>query len=441
MRRTAGLVVILSLAGCSSGGCTSTQNEPEASVQNTYDMRRSVPPPARTSWGQFDPANPSYFQQGAVAGTTPTPAPAAGYDPRLAARSYVPPAAPGSEPPPPINFGASTSAPASVSSGSTPLSPPMFSDRAMPPPSFELAHENAQPAAVPFEPTPKAQPPVASSPRMHPAPERMSDADLVVRAWPGQEPRDDSAPVPASPPAPTTRSRSSTEETTHSRAADEGPTEAPLLPENPATVRFVSNKRISLNYKLDNVGSSGVSSVDLWYTRDGRRWKKQAGRPQAKPPFIVEVSEEGLYGFTLVARNGMGIGKAPPQSGDQPQVWVAVDWTKPSVRLLGIEPGSDSKAGNLIIGWSASDKNLGPRPITLDYAEQAGGPWITIIANTENTGRYVWQVPSKTPGRLWIRVEACDLAGNVGWAESKDPVVLDLSPPTVSIVTVDSADP
>jgi hypothetical protein len=274
--------------------------------------------------------------------------------------------------------------------------------------------------------------------------------DLAVVSAPAREAnlpaKDATGPAPmilnnAAPVAPRPRSHAAAQPKPAVASPVENAPDALPSAENSVSVRLVNNKRIGLNYKLDKVGSSGVSSVDLWYTRDGRTWKKyDDGKVRVKPPFVVEVSEEGLYGFTLVARNGLGIGKAPPQTGDPPQVWVAVDWTKPRVRLLGIEQGADAKAASLVIRWSASDKNLGPRPITLSFAEQAGGPWSTIIANAENTGRYVWQLPEKIPGRVLIRVEAGDLAGNVGWAESKDPVVLDLAEPAVSIVGVDSAD-
>ena len=60
-----------------------------------------------------------------------------------------------------------------------------------------------------------------------------------------------------------------------------------------------------------------------------------------------------------------------------------------------------------------------------------------IAANLENTERYVWQLPSNPPPRFYIRVEANDQAGNLGMAQSGEPVSLDLAQPTVSILTVD----
>jgi hypothetical protein len=212
----------------------------------------------------------------------------------------------------------------------------------------------------------------------------------------------------------------------------------PPPPGNPL-VRMVNSKRISLNYRLDDVGPSGAV-VELWYTKDGRSWQKYGEDPNPRPPFVFDVHEEGVYGFTLVVRSGVGIGDRPPQVGDPPQVWVEVDLTKPVVKLLNVDVGRGADAGNMTINWTATDKNLGPQPITLSYAEQADGPWTTIIQNLENRGRYVWRMPpTGVPFKLMVRVEAVDKAGNVGAAQSTEHVKVDLAKPKVSIIDVGSA--
>ena len=91
------------------------------------------------------------------------------------------------------------------------------------------------------------------------------------------------------------------------------------------------------------------------------------------------------------------------------------------------------------IRWKATDANLGQRPITLAYADQPIGPWTVIMANLENTGTYTWQLPSGVTPRVLVRVEAVDLVGNVGVAQMPEPILLDLSQPTVSIVAVEPA--
>src|SRR5262249_46870558 len=161
------------------------------------------------------------------------------------------------------------------------------------------------------------------------------------------------------------------------------------------------------NYKVKDAGPSGLARVDLWYTRDGRTWKQYPSSIQHfRPPYLAEVDDEGLYGFTLVACNSRGISKAPPKSGDPPQIWVEVDVTKPVVNLIGVAPSLEGKARNVLIRWRASDKNLGNRPITLSYAEQSSGPWIVLASKIENKGLYVWQMPSAVPRQVYVRVEA-----------------------------------
>ncbi len=222
------------------------------------------------------------------------------------------------------------------------------------------------------------------------------------------------------------------------------------------TRHLVNSKRISLNYELKEVGPSKVSLVELWLTRDGRNWQKYKEDANAQPPFIVEVNDEGLYGFTLVARSGVGLGERPPQVGDPPQVWVEVDLTKPVVRILNIEPPRTIDDRNLTITWSASDKNFGLRPITLSYrnasqpkgssgagenAEETDGTWHTIVKDLENTGRYVWSMPQDVPFRMYFKVEATDRAGNIGEAQTSNPILVDLSKPKVSITNVESRSP
>jgi hypothetical protein len=207
---------------------------------------------------------------------------------------------------------------------------------------------------------------------------------------------------------------------------------------NPPAVRMVNSKRITINYEVKDVGPSGISGVELWCTQDGKTWTKRDTSHQARPPYVVEVEEEGLYGFTLLARNGIGLGQEAPKSGDLPQIWVEVDMTSPVVRLTAVNASCTGNQQNVIIHWKASDKNLGPRPITLSYAESEEGPWQVIAANALNTGRYVWSLPAELPARFLVRVEATDLVGNSGSSQTPKPVLMDRSQPVVNILDVDA---
>jgi hypothetical protein len=215
-----------------------------------------------------------------------------------------------------------------------------------------------------------------------------------------------------------------------------------------AAVSLINSKRLQIDYEIKDVGPSGLATVELWYTHDGGPWQKYGTAPE-QPPFVVDVPDEGKYGFTLLARNRAGQGKAHPEPGDPPQVAVEVDLTKPDVEVA--TPQFDPQAKTLTVLWQASDKNLGQQPIALCWSREPNGPWVPIITQLENTGRYVWRLPSDLPSRFWVQVEACDLAGNVATERTTDavalgpggaePAVAAGDQPAAAIVTVGAREP
>lgn len=226
-------------------------------------------------------------------------------------------------------------------------------------------------------------------------------------------------------------------------------TTAPAPATGQPPLRIVNSTTISLNYKIDEVGPSGVSAVELWYTQDGRSWQRHSEqkrddlRPEEttpRPPYVVDVHGEGVYGFTLVVRSGVGLGDRPPQVGDPPQIWVEVDKTRPVVHLTNVEVGQGAATGNLTVTWTATDKNLGPQPIALSYATQQDGPWTPITSGPiDNNGKYVWRMPAGVPYQFHVKVEAVDKAGNVGAAQTTQLVKVDLAKPRPTILDVSPA--
>jgi hypothetical protein len=206
--------------------------------------------------------------------------------------------------------------------------------------------------------------------------------------------------------------------------------------------KLVNSKRISLNYEVKEVGPSGVSAVELWYTQDGRSWNRypqNVTQEASRRPFVFDVSGEGLYGITLVAKSGVGLGIRPPQLGDRPQTWIEVDLTKPIVQIQAVTVGQGVDKGKLFITWSARDKNIGRNPISLSYGEHATGPWTPIAEHQANTGRYAWTITDKVPYQFYLRVEARDQAGNAGDAVTPEMVKVDLAQPRVSIINIEPA--
>jgi hypothetical protein len=208
--------------------------------------------------------------------------------------------------------------------------------------------------------------------------------------------------------------------------------------------RFINSKRVTLNYEITEKGPSGISGIDLWLTTNGRLWSKfqlpknAVGDAAFNGPLTFDVDGEGVYGFTIIPRSGVGYSAPAPQIGEKPQIWIEVDLTKPFVQLENVMVGEGNYKGQLSISWTAKDKNLGPRPISLYYSPTTDGLWTAIEKGVQNTGRYVWTMPASgtMPWQFYLKVEAVDLANNVGEAITPGLVRVDTLRPKAKIVDV-----
>jgi hypothetical protein len=201
-------------------------------------------------------------------------------------------------------------------------------------------------------------------------------------------------------------------------------------------LQITKSTRVSLDYQVTNDGPSGIGSVELYLTRDdGRNWQRYTTNPTLRPPMIVNLPGEGVYGLRILVKSGAGLGKRPPQPGDLPQMRIEVDTTPPLVKML--YPQMDpNRRDTLLLAWTASDRNLAPSPITLQYAERARGPWNTIASDLANTGRYTWQLSPAVPYKVYLRVTAQDTAGNIGEDITPEAVLVDLHEPEAQLIGI-----
>jgi hypothetical protein len=215
---------------------------------------------------------------------------------------------------------------------------------------------------------------------------------------------------------------------------------------NPA-VTMVNTKDVQLDFDIQDVGSSQVKSVEIWYTQDGRTWTKLPEDAPPKPPYTVKLPAEGRYGLTLIARSGVGLGLPTPKAGDAPQVWVEVDTTKPEVKNLNVEVNRGADLGTLTVHWIAKDLHMRANPITISYMDAkdgAAGQWQIMAADIPNPpdGRFTWRMPGPNaplPPQILVKVEAVDQAGNIGSATTPNPINTDLSIPKARVTGVTGA--
>ncbi len=206
-----------------------------------------------------------------------------------------------------------------------------------------------------------------------------------------------------------------------------------VTPSNQAT-RVVNSRTFDVEYDLQSVGPWGVAKVELWGTHDGgQTWRSFGVDPDNRSPIRVTVPAAGTFGFRILVDGANSAGSAPPQSGDAPELSVAVDLQPPSAELLAADLGQGNLADHLMVRWTAEDTNLEPRPIALFYSSYPNGPWSMIASGLENTGSYTWRIERHVPGRFYLRLEARDTAGNISTYQSPTPIALARPQPTGSL--------
>jgi hypothetical protein len=203
--------------------------------------------------------------------------------------------------------------------------------------------------------------------------------------------------------------------------------------DKPADRRILNTTTAQLEYRIDTVGPSGISRVDIYITRDrGQSWEKLAEDTNKRSPVSINLPGEGVYGVRLAITNGNGFGGRAPRSGDRPQYVVEVDATSPQVEFHPYEIVN----GAIDIRWSARDANLGPEPVNIFYRARAEQGWLPLARNVKNDGVYRWTFPPEIGGQVFVKLEVADLAGNMTKVETPTPIMLDQTEPEATLIDV-----
>jgi hypothetical protein len=212
-------------------------------------------------------------------------------------------------------------------------------------------------------------------------------------------------------------------------------------------LQLVNKDQVRLDYEVARLGPSGVGSVEVYVTTDeGQTWEAIRAEAAHEPPvtdpqtgnvrsgvLVPLAKDEVVYGFCMIVKSGAGLGKAPPKSGDQPQIRIERD-TVPPVAILRQPIADPTHRDTVILGWDASDKNLAVNPITLEWSATSNkdAQWQIIAEKQPNSGHYAWSVPPKMPPAVFLRITARDLAGNTTVWTTDRAETIDLNIPEVT---------
>jgi len=199
--------------------------------------------------------------------------------------------------------------------------------------------------------------------------------------------------------------------------------------------QVINKRRFSLEYGLEGVGSSGISSVEVYITEDGgKKWWRYGSDRDKQSPVVLQVPRDGRYGFVISAKSGAGLGDPPPSPGQEPQSTIIVDRTPPRARFDSITLSEDAK--QLDVRWTVEDPNLDDKPIRLEYSGTQNGPWSPMCEWSENNGKLNWQIVPGAPSHIFVRMVARDAAGNAGQLVYPRSILVDVSRPKVRINSI-----
>lgn len=203
--------------------------------------------------------------------------------------------------------------------------------------------------------------------------------------------------------------------------------------------QLVNTHVFDVDYQVEDVGPSGVSAVELFVTENGgQQWFRYGNDTDLRSPFQVDAQGEGTFGFAVRVRNGLGFADAPPQPGQAPEIVVTVDEAAPAVELAQPSVRVDG-LGTVQLAWRVTDLHPAPSPVRLEYSTTPNGPWTPVFDWQADQGGFDWSIRPGTPSSLYFRLLARDAAGNIGAAQTPQPVIVDLKKPVGRLLRVQAA--
>jgi len=168
----------------------------------------------------------------------------------------------------------------------------------------------------------------------------------------------------------------------------------------------------TVNRPDDN--SQRAVEVLLYVSSDrGKSWQLAKRVSPEKCHFLFGANADGQYWFMVRTLDQSG--KLRPKGPLKPGLCVNVDTTPPSLELSA----KQGEAGEITVQWKNRELNHKKDSLKIQYRVGKHGQWESVaivpeLAETSQpvrTGKVTWW-PQANSGRLEIRAETCDLAGN-----------------------------
>ena len=191
-----------------------------------------------------------------------------------------------------------------------------------------------------------------------------------------------------------------------------------------------------------NDGGTGVASnsVRLEYSTDGgSSWTTIA----------TDEADDGAYDWSVPAIDSSSVrvrvnatDVAGNTGSDASDSAFTVDSTPPTVTVNQPNGGETLQGGSTYtIEWTASDAGTGvaSNSVGLAYSTDSGSSWTTIATDEADDRAYNWSVPTIDSSTVRVRVNATDVAGNVGSDTSDGDLTITSTAPSVTGASIAGA--
>lgn len=172
----------------------------------------------------------------------------------------------------------------------------------------------------------------------------------------------------------------------------------------------------SIPFRIDRIDPRlpAPATVEMYVSTDfAAHWRKYGSVEPSKASFLFRAGGDGEYWFFI--RTIDASGRARPEGPPRPGLRVTVDTTAPRLQLEAIR----GDVGQVVARWRASDSNLRPESLSIQYRSGASQTWqpVTIDRRLARPTDPVWGGdvtwwPQPASERIEVRAEVADTAGN-----------------------------
>ena len=184
----------------------------------------------------------------------------------------------------------------------------------------------------------------------------------------------------------------------------------------PGDVVPFTQRDVKIPIQVQPARRAEIKELILYVSEDrGQTWQQVASATPDKDSFAFYAPQDGEYWFSVTVVDQQGR-QQPPSPHKAPAAQkILIDMVKPAVHIT-----SAARQGeDIVVSWQIQDANPDLETLKLEYrlADSPTPTWYDVSLKAAASGQTKFRVNNS--GRIQLRMEIKDLAGNVGNAEKE----------------------